>query len=122
MEALSIVLQITVGLGLLNVWLIRHSKQTAYRGAGSTTIKEEFKVYGLPSWAWLVVGGLKVIIAILLLTGIFYPSLRLIPAAVLCVLMLGAVSCHIKVKDTLKKTMPASAMLGMSLLILLLNI
>ncbi|NBW66916.1 DoxX family protein, partial [bacterium] len=49
------VLQVIVGLGLLNVWLIRAASATAYRGGAAKTIKEEFAAYGLPNAAMYVV-------------------------------------------------------------------
>ena len=48
-------LQIIVGLGLLNVWLIRAGSATDYRGGEATTLKEEFQAYGLPDGAFYLV-------------------------------------------------------------------
>ena len=121
METLSVVLQIIVALGLLNVWLLRANKQTNYRGAKAVNIKEEFQVYGLPPWAWIIVGSLKVLAAIFLIVGAFYPGVRVIPAGLLVILMVGAVLCHFKVGDPIKKSVPAIAMLAMNAAIVLIN-
>lgn len=116
MPALSIstVLQVVVALGLLNVWLVRSGKPTAYRGGSSKSLKEEFAAYGLPDGAFYVVGGLKVLSAVALIAGIRYPVLVLPAAAVVAVLMAGALVMHVKVKDPAIKSLPAFLMLLMS--------
>ena len=80
MEILIQALQVIVALGLLNVWLIRSSKSTPYRGGDAQTISEEFAAYGLPAFMMYVVGGLKVIIALAMIAGLWIPAL-VIPAA-----------------------------------------
>ena len=105
------ILQAIAALGLLNVWLVRFNKQTAYRGGEASNLLEEFAVYGLPVWFCYLVGALKVGSAITLLLGFIYPKLILPAAMLILVLMLGAVAMHIKVNDSIKKTLPASAML-----------
>lgn len=113
------ILQSIIALGLLNVWLMRFNKNTAYRGGEATNLLEEFAVYGLPAWFCYVVGALKVGSAIALLLGFIYPELILPAAGLIFVLMSGAVAMHIRVKDSIKKTLPASAMLAMSAIICL---
>ncbi len=54
------VLQIVLALGLLNVWLLRTGKATAYRGGAAKNLKEEFATYGLPPFMYYLVGGLKI--------------------------------------------------------------
>ncbi len=119
MHFLQIVLQILVALGLINVWLIRSQKDTSYRGGNARNIKEEFEAYGLPSWFVMVIGILKISIAIALLIGLFIPALVAPAATILVMLMIGAVLMHVKVKDPIKKSLPATAMLLMSLLLLI---
>ena len=46
--SISTILQIVVGLGLLNVWLMRARSPTSYRGGDSKSLKEEIAAYGLP--------------------------------------------------------------------------
>jgi hypothetical protein len=53
--SLASLLQIIVGLGLLNVWLLRGRSATPYRGGASRTLQEEFTAYGLPGFAFYVV-------------------------------------------------------------------
>jgi len=121
-HAISSVLQVIVGLGLLNVWLVRPRSATAYRGGSAQSLKEEFAVYGLPEWTFYVVGGLKIISGILLIVGIWVPRLVLLPAAVVAVLMVGALAMHAKAKDPASKFLPALSVLVLSVAILLLNL
>lgn len=114
MFSVSTVLQLVVALGLLNVWLVRPKKATPYRGADSEELKEEFAAYGLPDVAFYVVGTLKVLSAVALIAGIWYPALVLPAAAVVAVLMVGALVMHAKVGDAAIKSLPALLMLLMS--------
>lgn len=111
------VLQVIVGLGLLNVWLLRRESATAYRGGDAKNLKEEFATYGLPAPMFYVVGGLKIACGALLLVGLAYAPVVLPAAAVVAVLMLGAVAMHLKVGDPVSKYVPAALMLAMSVAI-----
>jgi len=117
MEYVIIALKLIVGLSILNVWLVRGSKSTQFRGGDASNIREEFKAYSLPVWFMYVVGTLKVALAILLMVSIFYPTVELLAAYGIAILMLGAVSMHIKIGDPLKKAMPAFTFLVLSLAI-----
>lgn len=118
MEALVQICQIIVGCGLLNVWLLRFNKPTAYRGAAAANMLEEFAAYGLPVWSCYVVGFLKVASAFALLAGLIHPALVLPGAAVIAILMAGAVAMHLKVGDPFKKSLPALSMLVLSAIII----
>jgi uncharacterized membrane protein YphA (DoxX/SURF4 family) len=118
MEILAQVCQIIVGCGLLNGWLIRFNKATAFRGGAAANMREEFAAYGLPAWSCYAVGFLKIISALALLIGLLVPVLVLPAAAVVAILMLGAVAMHIKVRDPLKKAVPALTVLFLSLVII----
>jgi hypothetical protein len=72
MKIIVAICQVIVGCGLLNVWLLRFSRATAYRGATAGSMLEEFAAYGLPAWFCYVVGFLKVTSAICLLAGLLY--------------------------------------------------
>lgn len=111
---ISNILQLIVGLGLLNVWLIRASKETDYRGGEAKNLKDEFATYGLPEWFYYLIGFLKVSTGLALIIGVWVKSL--VPAASMIVvfLMLGAIGMHVKVGDDIKKYVPASAMLLLS--------
>ena len=111
------VAQLTIALGIFNVWLLRFNKATIYRGGAAKNMKEEFATYGLPVWFMWVVGGLKVMLALSLLVS-FWRSDLMRPAAIgMAVLMLGAVGMHIRIGDAFKKTIPALSVLILSLLV-----
>lgn len=114
----TVVLQILVALGLLNVWLIRFNKSTAYRGGAAQSLKNEFIAYGLPAWFFYLIGILKIGAAVSLLVGIWFPTIVFPSAALVGILMVGALIMHLKVSDPLIKSLPALAMLIMAILIL----
>ena len=120
-HVISSILQVIVGLGLINVWLVRARSSTGYRGGAAGSLKEEFGVYGLPEWTFYLVGGLKIVAGVLLIAGIWFPGLVRLPAAVVAVLMVGALAMHAKVKDPLSKSLPALAVLVMSVAIFVMN-
>jgi uncharacterized membrane protein YphA (DoxX/SURF4 family) len=114
-----IICQVVAALGLLNVWLLRANRRTAYRGANATNMREEFAAYGLPAWMVVVVGVLKVGAAIALIAGIWYRVLVLPAALLIVVLMLGALAMHVKIHDPLRKSAPAAGMLALAVVIVL---
>ena len=118
MDIIALIFQIIVPLGIFNVWLLRIGKATSYRGGDARTLKEEFAVYGLPDWAFYVVGALKLSAAIALLLGFFIPYFIFPGAAIMAILMMGALVMHLKVKDPIGKSLPASLMLFMCLVLL----
>lgn len=116
MPELSILtlLQLVVGLGLLNVWLLRSKSATEYRGGDAQTLKEEFQAYGLPDVAFYVVGILKISAGIVLLAGLWLDLPVRLAAGIVALLMVGALAMHVKVGDPLKRSVPAALMLLMS--------
>lgn len=120
MEYFIIALKLIVGLSILNVWLLRSKKATAWRGGEANNIEEEFKAYGLPVWVMWIVGAFKVILAMVLLISIYYPEYEGIAAYGIAFFMLGAVSMHMKIGDPVKKSFPAFSFLVLSLIIALL--
>ena len=115
MDYISLALQCIVSISILNVWLLRKNSATQWRGGDATTIIEEFKVYGLPTWLCYVVGALKVLFAIGLLLAIIYPELKQASALGLAMLLMGSIIMHIKIKDPIKKSFPALFFLVMCL-------
>ncbi len=115
---LASILQVIVGLGLLNVWLLRAKSATDYRGGSAESLKAEFATYGLPEWMFYLVGGLKILSGIALIVGVWYPALVAPAAVVVTVLMVGALAMHAKVKDPPKKSLPAFLVLVMAVSIL----
>ena len=120
MDYLIISLKLTVALGILNVWLLRSSKATAYRGKDAKTLREEFAVYGLPFSIFCLIGVLKIGFAMALLASLWIPSLAQSAALGMGALMLGAFFMHLKVKDPISKALPSLAVLAMCAAIALL--
>ena len=117
MQTFVTIIQLVIALGILNVWLVRYKKQTGWRGGDARNMKEEFQVYSLPVWFMGVVGFLKIVFAMLLILGVWLPSVTKPAAIGMAILMLGAVAMHIKVKDALKKSLPALSVLLLCLIV-----
>lgn len=117
METVVIICQIIIALGIFNVWVVRYGKETSWRGGEAKNMKEEFAAYGLPAGFMFFIGATKVILAICLIIGIWAPLLTKPAATAMVILMLGAVSMHVKVKDPLQKSLPALTMLILSLIV-----
>ena len=114
MQTITPILQVGIALGLFNVWLLRFSRSTPYRGGAAATMPEEFFAYGLPRWSTYLVGLLKLGAGLALIIGLWHPH-WVLPAALLIVgLMLGALFMHFKIRDPLKKNLPALVMLILS--------
>ena len=117
METLVIIIRVIIALGIFNVWIFRYNKESTWRGGNAKNMKEEFRVYGLPEWFIGLIGFLKLLLALLLFLSIWFPVLK-IPAAIgIAVLMLGAILMHFKVKDPLKKSLPAATMFLLCLIV-----
>ena len=119
MKLVIIFIQIIIAVGILNVWILRYGKSTNWRGGEARNMQEEFAVYGLPAWSVGVIGALKILFAILLIAGIWFPAVTKPAAVGLGLLMLGAVTMHFKVKDPLQKSLPAFTMLSLCLIVAL---
>lgn len=117
MEIIIKGIQVIISLGLLNVWLLRANKQTDYRGGDAKNLRDEFIAYGLPFWFMILIGTLKIGLALALLIGLWFPTLTYISATGIALLMAGALAMHLRVKDPLKKSLPAFSLLVLSLVI-----
>lgn len=118
MEIAVKLIQVVIALSLMLVWLARPKMETAYRGGKAKNMREEFAVYGLPSWFMILIGVLKVGFALMLIAGLWLSNLTLISAIAIAVLMAGAVSMHMKVKDPLMKSLPALSLLLLSAIVI----
>ena len=116
MKVLSKILSVVVGLTVINVWLFRSNRSTSYRGGDAASLVEEFQVYGLEDY-FLIIGIIKVSLAIMLLLSLYYKKLSFIASSGIGIMMLVAVYMHINVGDELIKSMPASVMLASCLII-----
>jgi len=116
-NVLILVSQIIIAFGIYNVWLIRANQATGYRGGDAKTLEEEFHVYGLSTDTMRLVKVLKLSFATLILLGIWYPLLACLGAIGMGGLMLAAVAMHMKVRDPIKKALPAASLLILSLIV-----
>ena len=107
MNIIGKIAQTGSALWILNVWFNRFNKDTGYRGGDATNMREEFKEYGLSETTMYAVGATKVSLASAMLVGLFVPKLARPASAGLAALMLGAIGMHVKVKDPLKRSIPA---------------
>jgi len=94
--------QIIVALSIGIVWVFRFDN-----------IVKEFKQYGLSNLVRTMVGSAKIVLATLLVVGIWYPSLVLIPALLMALLMLSAQYFHFKVKNPWQKHIPSLFLLAL---------
>ena len=78
---------------------------------------EEFRQYGLPDWMRKFVGTTKLALSALLIIGIWYPPLAFGAAIAMALLMAGAIGAHMRVRDPIKKSLPALTMLSLSVFI-----
>ena len=118
LEIYTIIINLIISVSILNVWLIRFNKSTTYRGGDANSMKEEFAAYGLPDWSIYFVGSIKVLLSLIIIYSVFINSIDLLICYYLMsFFMIGAIIMHVKIKDPIKKSLPA-----ISILILLLSI
>jgi hypothetical protein len=116
LKKLSNILSLIVGFTVVNVWLFRSNKSTSYRGGDASNLLEEFEVYGLGDYFYII-GFIKVSLAILLILSIYFNKLKLISSLGIAIMMIVAIYMHFSVGDELIKSMPASVMLVSCLII-----
>ena len=121
MKVLSKILSAVVGLTVINVWLFRSNRSTSYRGGDATSLLEEFQVYGLEDY-FLIIGIIKVSLAIMLLLSLYFKKLSFFASSGIGIMMLVAIYMHVNVGDELIKSMPASVMLASCLVIAYLSL
>lgn len=114
MKALGNITQTAAALWILNVWFLRFNKDTGYRGGDATNMKEEFAEYGMSEKAMYAVGAAKVSLAVMMLVGLREPKLARPASAGLAAMMLGAIGMHVKVKDPVKRSLPAISVFTLS--------
>ncbi|MEO7461214.1 MAG: DoxX family protein [Ferruginibacter sp.] len=106
MTTYSIIAQIIVALSIAYVWIFRFDN-----------IVKEFKQYGLSDLTRTLVGAAKISLSTLLVAGIWYPTLVLIPALLITFLMVCAQYFHFKVGNPWQKHMPSLFLLILCLFI-----
>jgi hypothetical protein len=80
-------------------------------------MKEEFHVYGLSTNCMIIVRAFKVFFAGLLILGYWWPALTLFGALGMASLMAAAVLMHMKVRDPIRKSLPAASLFLLSLFV-----
>ena len=106
MNNYSIIAQVIVALSIAYVWIFRFDN-----------IVKEFKQYGLSDLTRTIVGSSKIALSTLLIAGIWYPGLVLIPTLLIAFLMLSAQFFHFKVGNPWQKRMPSLFLLILCLFI-----
>ena len=106
MHTLSIYAQLITALSVAYVWIFRYDN-----------IVKEFKQYGISDLLRNMVGASKIALATLLIVGVWYPTLVLVPALLMAGLMLCAQASHIKVKNPFIKFVPSALLLILSLFV-----
>ena len=109
--------QAFIALAMFDVWLLRYNRPQRARGGDAQTMAEEFRVYGLPDWFRNVVRVLKLTAGTLMVVGIWSAQAALVAGVLLVVLMGGAIAMHIKVRDPLLKSIPATTFFVLSALV-----
>ncbi len=106
MYTYSIIAQIIVAVSIGIVWIFRFDN-----------IVKEFKQYQLNDLIRNLVGAAKISLSTLLITGIWYPSLTLVPSLLIALLMLCAQFFHFRVKNPFVKFLPSLLLLFLCLFI-----
>lgn len=106
LPTLSTIAQLVISMSIVIVWVFRFDN-----------IVHEFKQYGLSDLTRSLVGSSKLILATLLVVGIWYPVLVLIPALLMAFLMISAQYFHYKVQNPIQKRLPALFLLVLCLFV-----
>lgn len=114
MEDFVTAAKIILFVSIVNVWFFRANRGTRWRGGNAESMKEEFKVYGLSETMMYMIGVLKVLSAVGLIVSIWYPMVAIPASAAMGFLMTGAIWMHLRVKDPIKKALPAFTFLLLS--------
>jgi di/tricarboxylate transporter len=113
------VVQVFIAVAMFDVWLFRYNRPQRARGGDAQTMAEEFRVYGLPDWFRNLTRALKLTAGTLMVVGIWFPQAALAAGIALVILMGGAITMHIKVRDPLYKSIPATTFFVLSGLVML---
>jgi hypothetical protein len=106
LATLALVAQLVIAISIVIVWVFRFDN-----------IVLEFKQYGLSTLTRSMVGAAKLVLATLLVVGVWYPALVLIPALLMGFLMICAQYFHFKVNNPFQKRIPALFLLSLCLFV-----
>jgi hypothetical protein len=102
MEYLINSAQIIVAISVVFVWTFRYHN-----------VLKEFELFGLSDLTRNLVGAAKISLATLLVVGVWYPSLVLIPAILMGLFMLSAQYFHFKIRNPFIKHLPSLIFLAL---------
>ncbi|WP_242121659.1 DoxX family protein [Aestuariivivens sediminicola] len=100
MENLIPLAQVIVAISVVFVWTFRFHN-----------VLKEFQQFGLSDLTRNLIGATKISLATLLVVGIWYSSLVLVPAILMGLLMIGAQYFHFKVRNPFIKHLPSLILL-----------
>jgi len=103
MENLMNLAQLVVAISVVYVWTFRFHN-----------VLKEFEQFGLSDLTRNIVGATKISLATLLIAGIWYSSLVLIPSILMGLLMIGAQYFHFKISNPFSKHLPSLILLALS--------
>jgi len=103
MENLTNLAQLIVAASVVFVWTFRFHN-----------VVKEFKQFGLSDLTRSLVGATKISLSTLLVAGIWYPSLVLIPSILMGLFMIGAQFFHFKISNPFIKHLPSLVLLVLS--------
>ncbi len=106
MNTLSNCAQVIIALSVSYIWIVRYDN-----------IITEFKQYKISDLLRNFVGAVKIALSTLLITGIWYPALVLIPALLMAGLMGCAQAAHVKVRNPWPKFVPSALLLVLCLFV-----
>jgi hypothetical protein len=100
MENLQLILLFAVAISVVYVWVFRYHN-----------VLKEFEQFGLGDTTRNLVGASKIILATLLVVGVWHPSLIFIPSILMALFMLSAQYFHFKVKNPFIQKLPSLVLL-----------
>ena len=102
------ILQLIVAVSVIYVWIFRMHN-----------IIKEFKQFGLSDLTRSAVGASKIALSTLLIVGVWYPSLVLIPSVIMGLIMVAAQYFHFKISNPFLKHLPSFILLVLCIIITL---
>lgn len=102
------ILQLIVAVSVIYVWIFRMHN-----------IIKEFKQFGLSDLTRSAVGATKIALSTLLIVGVWYPSLVLIPSVIMGLIMIAAQYFHFKISNPFLKHLPSFILLVLCIIITL---
>ena len=103
MENLINLSQLIIAISVVYVWTFRFHN-----------VLKEFEQFGLSDLTRNIVGATKISLATLLIVGLWYSSLVLIPSIFMGLLMIGAQYFHLKISNPFIKHLPSLILLVLS--------